>query len=110
MELTLQQLRDANVRRSIEWMGEAPGEKDLMFCAVELGGEVGEALNAIKKLERARLGVRGGVVDRENLRQELADVIICVDRVGAALQIDLSAAIKNKFNLTSEKYGLKERL
>lgn len=106
MELTLKQIRDANVRRSIEWMGEKPGEKDLMFCAVELGGEVGEALNVIKKLERGRLGVRGGIVDREALCEELADVMICVDRVAAAMSIDLDSAVKRKFNKTSEKYGL----
>src|SRR5689334_8392069 len=98
MELTLQQLREANVRRSIEWMGAAPNDTDLMFCAVELGGETGEALNVIKKLERFRLGVKGGVNDLQALCDELADVIICVDRVGAAMNIDLSAAVRHKFN------------
>lgn len=110
MELTLQQLRDANVRRSIEWMGSAPSEQDLMFCAVELGGETGEALNVVKKMERVRLGVKGSTATVEDLKDELADVLICVDRIAAAMNIDLGVEVRRKFNLTSDKYGLKEKL
>lgn len=110
MPITLQNLRDANVRRSIEWMGNAPVPADMMFCAVELGGETGEALNVCKKMERVRLGVVGSKANLVDLIEELADVIICVDRVAACYDIDLSEAIQKKFNKTSEKYGLKERL
>jgi NTP pyrophosphatase (non-canonical NTP hydrolase) len=107
---TLQKLREANVRRSIEWMGNAPIPSDLLFCAVELGGETGEALNVCKKMERVRLGVVGSKAALSDLIEELADVIICVDRVAACYDIDLATAVREKFNKTSEKYGLKEKL
>lgn len=81
-----------------------------MFCAVELGGEVGEALNVCKKMERVRLGVKGSTATIDDLKDELADIIICVDRVGAAMGIDLGAEVRRKFNYTSDKYGLKEKL
>ena len=110
MSITLQNLRDANVRRSLEWMGNAPVPADMMFCAVELGGETGEALNVCKKMERVRLGVVGSKANLSDLVEELADVIICVDRVAACYNIDLAQAVQAKFNKTSEKYGLKERL
>lgn len=92
------------------WVGAAPNESDVMFCAVELGGETGEALNVIKKMERSRLGIKGGKFDMEALCDELADVIICVDRVAACYDVDLGAVVKNKFNATSEKYGLKNKI
>lgn len=110
MSITLQQLRDANIRRSIEWMGNAPIPDDLLFCAVELGGETGEALNVCKKMERVRLGVVGSKANLDDLLEELADVIICVDRVAACYDIDLAYAVQMKFNKTSDKYGLKEKL
>jgi len=39
----------------------------LLFRGVELGGEAGEALNVIKKLERERLGWRGSRATPEQL-------------------------------------------
>ena len=61
----------------------------------------------IKKLERERYGIRGSRDTIEHLAEELADVIICVDLIAASMGIDLNAAVIQKFNATSEKYGLK---
>lgn len=107
--ITLADLREANVTRDIEWNGEGP-RLDAAFRGVELAGEVGEACNVIKKLERARRGLKGSKDTLEHLGEELADIVICVDLVAMTYGLDLSEAIRNKFNATSEKVGLKTRL
>lgn len=102
------ELRKANEQRHIEW---ANGESlPLAFRGVELAGEVGEACNEIKKLARTELGIRGGKDDLTGLREELADVMICVDLIAMDLGIDLGEVVRAKFNATSEKYGLATRL
>ncbi len=164
-------LHKANIARQKEWEN-SDTKCDLDFWAVELAGEVGEACNIIKKLERERMGMRGSRATLQDLADELADVIICVDLIAchigalanpsdklvwlknkslAALganmaaaagmichicdatnqtqlvsmlciliqrtdliarsqKIDLDAAIRTKFNATSEKYGLETRM
>ena len=97
-------LRDANVRRQREW------DKDegisLEYRGLELAGEVGEACNVIKKIARERLGIRGSRATTEQLAEELADVIICVDLVAMQFNIPLDRATARKFNATSRKLGL----
>lgn len=104
----LEALRTANVNRQREWDPE--NKITLLYHATEIAGELGEACNIIKKLERERLGIRGSRDTIEHLAEELADVIICADLIASSCGIDLSRAIRAKFNLTSEKQGLKERL
>lgn len=101
-------LRSANEDRQQQWDPEA--KIDLSFRGNELAGEVGEACNVIKKLERMRLGIRGSKVTKENLAQELADVVICADLIAMECGIDLMKAVEDKFNATSEKYVLDARL
>jgi len=78
-------LRDANAARQAEW--DPAGQLRLAFTLIELGGEVGEALNLVKKLERERLGLMGSRATLGQLAEELADVVICADlaamRLGA---------------------------
>lgn len=105
---TLTDLRTANIDRQEEW---CPDQKpDLSFRGNELAGEVGEACNVIKKLERERFGWAGSRASKERLAEELADVVICADLVAIAAHVDLHSAVQNKFNATSEKVGLKTRL
>lgn len=106
-------LRKANHDRSMEWMGKLPDEADVEFCAIELGGEVGELLNVIKKWMRCRLSVTGGISDVEFAAlaaDELGDIIICCDRIAAAIGIDLKEATRQKFNKTSAKHGFSTRI
>ncbi len=105
--MTFAELRDANQRRHIEWTDN--GEVSLGFRGLELGGEAGEVLNEIKKLERGRMGMAGGKDDLQVLTEELADVIISVDLIAMDLGIDLEDAVRKKFDRTSEKYGLQTR-
>lgn len=77
----------------------------------ELAGEVGEACNVIKKLERERLGIAGSRDTVAHLGQELADVVICTFLVAMEYpEINLDREVALKFNATSEKIGLKTRM
>jgi len=97
-------LRQASQERQKEW--DTGGNIDLSYRGNELAGEVGEACNIIKKLERERLGIKGSRATVAQLAEELADVIICTDLIAAKLGINLATATKNKFNATSAKVGL----
>lgn len=101
-------LRAANIARQNEW--DQDNQITAAYRGNELAGEVGEACNIIKKLERERLGIRGSRATTAELADELADVVICVDLIAMHYGIDLEAAIARKFNATSEKVGLSTRL
>jgi NTP pyrophosphatase (non-canonical NTP hydrolase) len=104
----LRDLRKANYARQQEW--DPDDSITLAYRGNELAGEVGEACNVIKKLERERIGIRGSRVTKEMLAEELADVLICVDLIAMHVGIDLYEALRQKFNATSEKYGLTTRM
>lgn len=101
-------LRKANADRQKLWDPNKLATP--LFRATELGGEVGEALNEVKKLEREKMGFRGSRTTIEKLADELADVIICTDLVAAEYGIDLAEAVKRKFNETSDKVGFDIKL
>lgn len=108
--LTFEKLREKNVEREAEWLGDNGEPSSLEFRTIELGGETGELQNAIKKLLRFRLGMAGGIDEEasiEHIREEIGDVGICLDLVCQALDIDLGDAIAEKFNKTSRKHGFK---
>lgn len=106
--LSFHDLRHANIRRDAEW--DPSNTVTPAYRGVELAGEVGEACNIIKKLERARLGIVGSRSSETELAQELADVLICVDLIAMDYGLDLSDALLHKFNQTSLKYGLQTRI
>jgi NTP pyrophosphatase (non-canonical NTP hydrolase) len=101
-------LRAANLARQAEW--DTDGQITLSYRGNELAGEVGEACNIIKKLERERMGIAGSRATLADLAEELADVIICADLIAMQLGIDLDRAVAEKFNRTSEKVGLTTRM
>jgi hypothetical protein len=102
--LTFALLRAANAIRQREW--DAGNQITLAYRGNELAGEVGEACNELKKLERERLGIKGSRTTIEKTMQELADVVICSDLAAMAIGGDLGAAVASKFNNTSTKVGL----
>lgn len=107
-------LRAANLSRCARWHPRGLTEWSLSDWGVATAGEMGEALNVIKKLNRERDGIAGNTLTEEQLRSELADeiadVAIYLDIMAASEGIDLAAAIARKFNKTSEKVGFPERL
>lgn len=108
MENGFSELREANQRRQKEWDPES--KIDLAYRGNELAGEVGEACNAAKKIERERRGIRGSRDTVAHLAEELADVVICVDLIAGSEGIDLWQAVRDKFNATSDKVGLATKL
>lgn len=114
-------LREANQARHEEW---ATGEISLSYRGNELAGEVGEAMeafvemgastgrvcNTLKKFDREKMGMVGSRATHHALAEELADVMICVDLIAMQFGIDMREAVRDKFNATSVKYGLKTRM
>lgn len=101
-------LLEANIVRQKEW---DPGKAITpSYRGNELAGEVGEACNVIKKLERERLGIAGSRDTVEHLAQELADVVICVNLVAIAYGINIDKEVALKFNSTTDKMKLQTRM
>jgi NTP pyrophosphatase (non-canonical NTP hydrolase) len=100
----LNQLRKANTLRNQVW--DPDNKLTPLFCATELAGEVGEACNVVKKLEREAMGLRGSRASVDDLALELADVLICTDLLARQYNINLTEALVAKFNATSDKLSL----
>lgn len=101
---TLNTLTAANKLRQAEW--DPANLLSLSFSGNELAGEIGEACNIIKKLDREMLGLPGSRSSVADLATELADGIICISIIASKLGIDLDQAVIDKFNATSRKVGL----
>ena len=71
-------LREANAARQAEWDPSGYANSPA-WRLNELGGEVGEVCNLLKKLHRERMGVPGSRATKDQLAEELADVMICID-------------------------------
>lgn len=70
-------------------------------------GELGEAANLIKKIEREDFTLEEA---REELAKELADVAVYLDILAFRCGVDLGAAVRSKFNEVSERVGVDVRL
>lgn len=77
-------------------------------------GELGEAANVIKKLNRIRDNIAGNTGEeteeilRARLADELADAFIYLDLMTQAAGLELSAIVQRKFDKTSRKIGYYE--
>ncbi len=115
-DLTFAELREESMSRCSRWHPGGIGEWSLSDWFTATMGELGEAANIAKKLNRIRDGIVGNASDaseellRKELADEIADVAIYLDILAASEGIDLAAAIATKFNRTSEKVGFPERL
>lgn len=72
-------------------------------------GELGEAANVVKKLNRVRDGIRGNKESEEELRHdlenEIADAFIYLDLMSQAAGFRLADAVMKKFNAKSKEIG-----
>ena len=72
-------------------------------------GELGEAANIAKKLNRVRDGIPGNRETEAKLKaslaDEIADTFIYLDLMAQAAGIDLPSAVRSKFDRTSKKIG-----
>lgn len=108
-ESFLEQLRRVNAERYGAWVGDTE-DAGMLFDAAELGGEVGELLNVVKKLDREERGWRGSRAGPKDFEDECADVLICLDKLARRRGVDLAQATVRKFNATSDKVGLPQKL
>lgn len=77
-------------------------------------GELGEAANVAKKLNRIRDGIPGNKEAeaelREKLARELADTFIYLDLLAQAAGVDMAAAVAETFNAKSIEIGSPHRV
>jgi NTP pyrophosphatase (non-canonical NTP hydrolase) len=77
-----------------------------------LTGELGEAANIAKKLNRERDGIVGNDLPEEDLRgalaDEIADTFIYLDLLAQSEGINLADAVCSKFSKTSKKIGCED--
>lgn len=114
--LSLKAFSIVNAQRCEKWHKGNSSNWRLSDWATALAGEVGEACNVIKKLNRIRDGLLGNKQSDSSaslyaqLGAELADSFIYLDALATAAAIDLADEVRKKFNATSEQYGFEERI
>jgi NTP pyrophosphatase (non-canonical NTP hydrolase) len=113
-DLKFSDLRNANLARCAKWHPNGLSEWSLSDWFTATMGELGEAANVAKKLNRERDGMIGNDKSQvellQDLADEIADVAIYLDILAASEGIDLAKAIASKFNKTSVKVGFSDRL
>ena len=109
--LSFRTLEEANMRRLPEFKngrGEKAHSKDdgSDWCLAQwcnaVCGELGEAANLIKKIERGDFTLDE---KRDALGAEFADVVIYLSILSNRAGIDLSTAVTRKFNEVSDRVG-----
>jgi NTP pyrophosphatase (non-canonical NTP hydrolase) len=100
----LEQLHEVNEMRSEAAFGFPLTDWSPMEWGCAIAGEAGELANFLKKK------VRDGVDNKDDIAKEMADVIIYIDLLSSLLEIDLPAAIRNKFNEVSDRKGVDIKL
>lgn len=116
MSLTFDTLRQANVSR-LPLFKNSRGEPahsqpdgsdwSLSGWSNAVLGELGEAANLIKKIERGDFTLEE---KREELGKELADVQTYLDILAFRANVDLGRATQNKWNEISQRVGCPLRL
>lgn len=119
--LSFDELSSTNLRRVKKWhpgfpYRSGPEHWTGADWSNAMQGESGEAGNIVKKLRRLETGTLSRTIEtdrvalRYQLSLELADTIIYLDILAQYYEIDLSAAVIEKFNITSAEYGFDDRL
>ena len=110
----MSRLHEANASRGKRWHPSGLVSWSLSDWFTAMAGEVGELGNVIKKLNRARDGLKGNresVAELEAmLPKECADVLIYLELFAQVAGFNLVAATRDKFNEVSERNGFPERL
>ena len=114
MNLTFKQFSAANLRRCRHDFGHDLGDWSASDWMTATLGELGEAANVVKKLNRERDGIKGNTASVEALRaqlaRELADTFIYLDLMFQALGIDMETAVTETFDAKSDEINWPSRL
>lgn len=114
--MTFEEFSEVNRRRceSPDGFNHAIASWSLSDWMTATTGELGEAANIAKKLNRVRDGVPGNKETEPELRaalkDEVADVFIYLDLLAQSQGFSLADAVCAKFDRTSEKIGYPYRL
>lgn len=107
-KLTFQQLRDANVERlSSSKYKLCEQNWQPAHWVQALVGEVGEAANILKKVDRGDFELKSVLPE---IAKELADIQCYLDILAHKLGVDLGDATVGKFNEVSKRIGSDVRL
>jgi len=98
--LSFEMLRRVNVDRCVNGWKHDLAHWSLADWIVAAGGELGEALNLIKKLARERDGLIGNSKDVPQLRSDLADEL-----ADAMIYLDLLCAATNTYPFAGERFA-----
>lgn len=107
--MTFSAFSELNRRRceSPEGFNHRLGSWSLSDWITAVTGELGEAANVVKKLNRVRDAIPGNTQPAhelwEALQRELADVFIYLDLLAQSQGFDLETLVRDKFNETSRK-------
>jgi NTP pyrophosphatase (non-canonical NTP hydrolase) len=83
--------------------GNLTSETEIIhFLALAICGEAGELANLIKKMWR------GDTVDRQQIRDEIADIRIYLEHITRHLHVDLDGACESKLDVLAERLAMKE--
>lgn len=107
--MTFQRFSALNNARCRDGFKHDPASWSASDWMVATMGELGEAANVLKKLNRERDGIKGNTATadalREQLARELADTFIYLDLMSQALGIDLESAVVRTFDAKSREIG-----
>lgn len=107
--LTFQRFSALNAARCRDGFKHNPEDWSASDWMVATMGELGEAANVLKKLNRERDGIKGNTATagalREQLRREIADTFIYLDLMSQALGFDLECAVRDTFDAKSREIG-----
>lgn len=108
---TFEGFSDINLHRcqSLVGFNHNLGDWSLSDWMTATFGELGEAANVAKKLNRIRDGIPGNTETEDELREmladEIADTFIYLDLLAQSQGIKLGEAVERKFRRTSKKIG-----
>lgn len=112
--MNLQEFSAANIRRceSPDGFNHPINSWSTSDWFTALLGELGEAANIAKKLNRVRDGITGNDETEAELKEklgcELADTFIYLDLLTQSLGMNLSEIVPKTFNAKSKKIGYEE--
>lgn len=116
-DISFYELAAQNYKRCRRWHPKGINEWSLSDWGIAAAGEMGEACNVIKKLNRLRDGLQGNKIGemtetelKEKLGDELADTIIYLDLIAARVGLSLAECVRRKFNAVSNREGFPEKL
>lgn len=114
--MDLNEFSRANAARCTSGIGfgHAPGDWSLSDWMVATLGELGEAANVLKKLNRYRDGIAGNTASKaeliEQFEREIADTMIYLDLLAQAAGFSLADAVRKTWNAKSKQIGYPGRI